>query len=128
MTPDVRQEKMKMKLVLLCVLTCMACACSRHRHDRGQANLASMKALASAVAAYHSKTGVYPATLEELVAKQEGQMVGPRTVPVDPWGTVYEMQTVSGTPRVVSAGPDGKAGTEDDTYWIVEPANPAYRR
>ena len=80
-----------------------------------------MKRIATAVAEYHSKTGAYPTSLGELVGKREGLAVGPRTAPVDPWGTPYKIETVDGSTRIVSAGPDTIKGTEDDTYWIVEP-------
>jgi len=59
-------------------------------------------------------------TLEDLVRDKE---VNPRSSFDDPWGQRYAILCDDEETRVVSAGPDGRFGTEDDVV-VPEPPPP----
>ena len=72
-------------------------------------------------------------TLAELVAPGPGSggaayLETGGAIPKDPWGTAFRLEAGTGTPpltHVVSAGPDGAFGTEDDlAYPSRRPAIP----
>ncbi len=74
---------------------------------------------------YESDTGKYPDSLEKLVDDDIPNWDGPyikNGLPKDPWGQPYSYK-YPGTKNkrgydLLSAGPDGKAGTDDDvTNW-----------
>ena len=70
-----------------------------------------------AVATYHIEKGKFP-TLEQLISAEgddEPMLDGGEGALVDPWGTQYKLE-IKGKKRVIviSAGPDGEFGTEDD--------------
>jgi len=46
------------------------------------------------------------------------------TLPKDPWHTPYGYERLGGTRfRILSAGPDGESGTEDDLEWPGDAAD-----
>jgi hypothetical protein len=57
-----------------------------------------------------------PDTLEQIRATVEQRLKGPEN---DPWGNPYVLEREGDRVYVVSCGPDGKKGTDDD---IVEPS------
>ena len=78
----------------------------------------------SALDAYEVDTGAYPkgGNLGELVSSSVQGWKGPYMdkVPADPWGGnyTYDYPGKHGTYDLMSPGPDGRAGTDDDvTSW-----------
>jgi general secretion pathway protein G len=83
----------------------------------------------SALDAYKIDNGIYPQTLQDLVhqptdAKNwRGPYFDPPKLPIDPWGNpyIYEYPGKHNTNGydLFSAGPDGKAETQDDIVnWV----------
>ncbi|MFT4514178.1 MAG: general secretion pathway protein G [Planctomycetota bacterium] len=73
------------------------------------------KLIADAVRMYYSKSGRLPDTLDELLMDERGR--GELTeLPADPWDTPYELLKgdIARSFEIVSYGPDGSEGTEDD--------------
>jgi general secretion pathway protein G len=78
----------------------------------------------SALGQYKEDTGHYPLSLQELVQKSssvtnwQGPYFNPPTLPIDAWGNVYIYHYPGkhnpNSYDLLSAGPDGKEGTEDD--------------
>ena len=82
--------------------------------------IATTRALISnvdvAVKAYNMKHGKYPDSLEVLTQEQaDGEDPLLEGDPVDPWGNdlVYQ-KSGKKRPKIISFGPDGEEGTEDD--------------
>ncbi len=83
--------------------------------------------IALALDLYEADNGRYPASLDDLVTKPSdaNKWKGPylkKGVPKDPWGHVYQYRFPgtqnSATYDLVSTGPDGQEGNEDDvTNW-----------
>lgn len=84
-------------------------------------------ALATALDSYEQSTGSYPTTSQGLnalisapsgVQNWQGPYIKPPVLPQDPWGHDYVYKFPgSRFPtmyELLSAGPDGKAGTDDD--------------
>lgn len=75
-----------------------------------------VRMIADAVRSYYSKKGRLPDSLDDLVNKDEKGRSELEELPNDPWDNPYQL--VEGdTPRqfeVISWGPDGSEGTEDD--------------
>lgn len=73
---------------------------------------------------YKMDTGYFPKSLTNLIKQSSditnwhGPYFDPPQIPIDPWGDeyVYEFPGKHNTNGydLLSAGPDGKAGTEDD--------------
>jgi general secretion pathway protein G len=73
---------------------------------------------------YQNDMGDYPKSLHDLVQKPSeaanwhGPYFEPPRVPVDPWGFEYIYEFPGkhnpGTYDLMTVGPDGKKGTEDD--------------
>ena len=83
--------------------------------------LAQVKSLHDACMDYHLDMMTYPTDLQELLKPQGDKWDGPyldsETVPVDPWGEVYELSGSGGSSGdfgVFSKGPDRTTGTADD--------------
>lgn len=78
---------------------------------RARADLDSLKA---ALRMFRIDTQGLPVRLNDL-AKPAANGKGPwiAEIPSDPWGRPYRIER-SGRARIVSDGPDGEAGTEDD--------------
>jgi general secretion pathway protein G len=78
----------------------------------------------SALDEFQVDNGFFPKTVQDLLQQPSGATnwhgpyVDPPVLPVDPWGRkyIYEFPGKHGTNGydLFSAGPDGKAGTEDD--------------
>ena len=77
----------------------------------------------TALDAFHVDNGIYPKSLQDLLqqsrkVQQTGMVRILTELPVDPWGHkyIYEYPGKHNTNSydLFSAGPDGKAGTEDD--------------
>ncbi len=84
------------------------------------ATRAEIQAIGTALDLYEVDTGKYPSSLDSLI-KDDGSMNwnGPyfkqERLPVDPWGNGYRYKKESSRRyEIVSAGPDGNFGTEDD--------------
>lgn len=78
----------------------------------------------SAVGQYEVDNGFYPKSLQDLIVQPgnaknwHGPYFDPPKLPVDPWGNPY-IYTYPGKHNptsydLLSTGPDGKEGTEDD--------------
>jgi hypothetical protein len=72
--------------------------------------------IASGVMAWRAMKGAYPESLDALAQKDEKGRSMLAEVPKDPWGRAYELHQGDAVHHweVVSVGPDGKIGTEDD--------------
>lgn len=70
----------------------------------------------AAISHYYIVNRKYPKTLEDLTVGEKGTALldGGETVLADPWGNKYEIKVQKRKVSVVSAGPDGLFGTEDD--------------
>jgi general secretion pathway protein G len=94
-------------------------------HSRTTPALADINGgIRSALNQYKVDTGHYPGSLQDLVQKTSdatnwhGPYFDPPRLPIDPWGDIY-VCTYPGRHNtnaydLVSAGPDGRLGTEDD--------------
>ncbi|MBL8747717.1 MAG: type II secretion system major pseudopilin GspG [Planctomycetes bacterium] len=75
-----------------------------------------IRMIADAVGGFRAKTGKLPESLEALATKDEKGRSELNELPKDPWGNDYQLRE-GDTPRdfiVLSWGPDGSEGTEDD--------------
>lgn len=111
--------------------------------DQGfsQAAKTQIEMLEDNVTAYKLKVGTYPTTLNDLVQMPSGltpqKWGGPyleagEGIPLDPWGNQYQYTLQSGNQSVsttgvnvaqfviVSFGPDGQQGTQDDISNLPE--------
>ena len=83
------------------------------------AALSQISALEAALDTYRLDVGQYPDSLEGLVENDSGRAAwnGPylrREVPLDPWGNEYVYDSDGRGFTLVSYGPDGERGGEDD--------------
>ena len=83
------------------------------------AALSQISALEAALDTYRLDVGQYPDSLEGLVENDSGRAAwnGPylrREVPLDPWGNEYVYDSEGRGFTLVSYGPDGERGGEDD--------------
>ncbi len=75
-----------------------------------------IRMIADAVGGFRAKTGKLPESLEALATKDEKGRSELNDLPKDPWGNDYQLRE-GDKPRefiVLSWGPDGSEGTEDD--------------
>lgn len=102
----------------------------RTRESRIAATRAALAQLSIALALYEIDNGIYPSTdqgLEALMKKPEtdppaknwkGPYLAGKALPKDPWGRPYSYKFPGDKNTtgfdLFSAGPDGKAGTDDD--------------
>lgn len=77
--------------------------------SRSERVRADMKSILDAVDLFEITHGRGPVTLDQLVAEPLL-----KEVPVDPWGTPYELRACDRDHDVVSAGEDLRFGTDDD--------------
>jgi general secretion pathway protein G len=72
--------------------------------------------IADGVRGFRAKNGKLPESLEVLVTKDERGRSELEELPLDPWGNAYEL--IPGDRptewEVISYGPDGSQGTDDD--------------
>lgn len=79
-----------------------------------------VQALKTAVTQYYTDKRKYPENLDVLVdtsGDKEPYIEGGEGALVDPWGNKYELKfkgNKKNSPYIVSGGPDGTIGTEDD--------------
>ena len=79
-----------------------------------------VQALKTAVTQYYTDKRKYPDNLDVLVdtsGDKEPYIEGGEGALVDPWGNKYELKfkgNKKNSPYIVSGGPDGTIGTEDD--------------
>jgi general secretion pathway protein G len=79
----------------------------------------SITAIRTAIDVYEVDNGVYPAGLQNLVARgSENNWNGPylrdARMAKDPWGNDFQYTAKEGSVELRSAGPDLQMGTEDD--------------
>ena len=72
-----------------------------------------LESLANGAKSYQERVGQFPVRLEQLVPNQV------RALSVDPWGRNYASFRGPGGFAIVSAGPDGQLGTDDDLVQVV---------
>lgn len=79
-----------------------------------------VQALKTAVTQYYTDKRKYPDNLDVLVdtsGDKEPYIEGGEGALIDPWGNKYELKfkgNKKNSPYIVSGGPDGTIGTEDD--------------
>lgn len=79
-----------------------------------------VQALKTAVTQYYTEKRKYPDNLDVLVdtsGDKEPYIDGGEGALIDPWGNKYEIKfkgNKKNSPYIVSGGPDGTIGTEDD--------------
>ena len=79
-----------------------------------------VQALKTAVTQYYTDKRKYPDNLDVLVdtsGDKEPYIEGGEGALIDPWGNKYEIKfkgNKKNSPYIVSGGPDGTIGTEDD--------------
>ena len=92
----------------------------REARARSSATRARMSALSTAIDMYEVDTGRFPSALSSLLKNDgapnwRGPYLKGEDFLVDAWGTPFAYQTQGDKyPRIVSAGPDQKAGSPDD--------------
>ena len=71
----------------------------------------------TAAVQYYVEKSKYPKSLKDLIVAENGAVPyldGGESVLIDPWGNKYELRMVKRKVSVLSAGPDGLFGTDDD--------------
>jgi general secretion pathway protein G len=83
---------------------------------RAQTARTNCTTYASAVRLYRAEKGVLPDSLEKLAEPDEKGRSYITDLQVDPWDHAYEIRRGNGPNdwEVISMGPDGSPGTEDD--------------
>jgi general secretion pathway protein G len=91
------------------------------RVGQAQVNAAksSVSAIRMAVGMYEVDNGKYPDSLQNLISKGNeinwnGPYLEKGEIPKDPWGNEFQYSRQGTQFTVVSAGPDGSFGSEDD--------------
>lgn len=81
-----------------------------------KATKTSVIALRDAVVAYNLSYGKYPSNLQDLADDSNGKdpIIESEDMLTDPFGTEYKMEGKGKRMIIISAGPDGEFGTEDD--------------
>lgn len=129
---------LELMIVLIILVGLMAIVGPRLLGSQRKADIRTAKVqignLASALKMYVVDMKVYPSTDEglelllsapedeRLARKWAGPYIDGNELPLDPWGNEfeYEFDSVEGDgdtpefPRIISAGPDGQMGTDDD--------------
>lgn len=107
-------------VVIIGMLAAVATVSIRGRMQQAQVSTAkqSVSAIEMAVKMYEVDNGKYPASLQNLLTRgSEPNWNGPyldKGLPKDPWGNDFQYNGSKDGFTVVSAGPDGSFGTEDD--------------
>lgn len=88
-------------------------ASDKAREETARTNV---MAIAGAVKMYRSQKGKLPPSLEALAEKDEKGRSELEEIPKDPWGNDFILREGDrqGEWEVISMGPDGSEGTEDD--------------
>ena len=109
-------------IVILGVLsTIVTVSVVRHQATaRINATRMNIDALRAAVSMYMMEVGTFPVSLNELVVEGDKDWPGPfieeEELPLDAWGYPFELERRGKRYRIVSGGPDGVLGTEDDLW------------
>jgi len=77
----------------------------------------SISAVGTAIDAYEVDNGIYPQSLLNLQTKgNENNWNGPymKSPPKDAWGNDFSYSVQGDSYKLISAGPDGQAGSSDD--------------
>ena len=107
-------------VVIIGILAAVAVPKLSGRVGQAQTNAAkaSVDAIGLAVKMYEVDNGKFPDSLQSLVTKGgEINWNGPyleKGVPKDPWGNDFQYSKNGNDYTIVSAGPDGVFGSEDD--------------
>jgi general secretion pathway protein G len=117
-------------MVVIVILGILATLVARNvvgASDEARETLArtNAKMIYDAVSSYRAKHGKMPEALATLAEKDDKGRSEIEELPQDPWGNDY-MLVEGNTPRefdVVSPGPDGSQGTEDDISSKVKKEN-----
>ena len=98
---------------------------NKDRADRQKAH-SDLMAIENSLDMYRLDNGRYPTLEQGLKALIEKPTLSPiptfypdggylRALPQDPWGNDYKLASISkGRVKILSAGPDGEFGTDDD--------------
>ena len=118
--------EMLLVLVILATLAAIVIPKMAGRSQQAKVTAAAtqISSFKQALDSYEVDTGTYPkgGNLAELVSSNAQGWKGPYLdrVPADPWGNnyVYDFPGKHGTYDLMSPGPDGRAGNDDDvTSW-----------
>ena len=118
--------EMLLVLVILATLAAIVIPKMAGRSQQAKVTAAQtqLSAFKGALDAYEVDTGMYPkgGNLGELVSSSVQGNHAPylERIPADPWGNpyVYDYPGKHGTYDLMSPGPDGRAGNDDDvTSW-----------
>ena len=64
---------------------------------------------------YQTKKGKFPKSMDDLIAEDsQGRSYFDENMRLDPWNNDYKFESKGMKFVVISAGPDGQFGTEDD--------------
>ena len=114
--------EMLLVLVILATLAAIVIPKMAGRSQQAKVTAAAtqISAFKQALDSYEVDTGAYPkgGNLGELVSSGVQGWKGPYLdkIPADPWGNnyTYDYPGKHGTYDLISAGPDGRMGTDDD--------------
>ena len=118
--------EMLLVLVILATLAAIVIPKMAGRSQQAKVTAAAtqISSFKSSLDAYEVDTGAYPkgGNLAELVSSNAQGWKGPYLdkIPADPWGNnyTYDYPGKHGTYDLMSPGPDGRAGNDDDvTSW-----------
>ena len=118
--------EMLLVLVILATLAAIVIPkmAGRSQQAKVTAALTQISSFKQALDSYEVDTGAYPkgGNLGELVSSNVQGWKGPYLdkIPADPWGNnyTYDYPGKHGTYDLMSPGPDGRAGNDDDvTSW-----------
>ncbi|MGQ9591118.1 MAG: type II secretion system protein GspG [Planctomycetota bacterium] len=89
--------------------------------------LVSMRQILAAAETVFVITGEYPATMDALVEARgpDGEKIGLKERPIDPWGNEFEYALAGGEPRVRCFGSDKAEGGTGSAADLVLPAETA---
>ncbi len=104
-------------IVILGLLATMVATNVIGASDEARAKTAqtSAKTIHDAIKLYYTTNGKLPDTLEDLISEDEGGRSYLESLEPDPWGNDFILRgDTSRDFEVISMGPDGSEGTEDD--------------
>ena len=75
----------------------------------------SVRAIRDSAVLYQTKKGKFPKSMDDLIAEDsQGRSYFDENMRLDPWNNDYKFESKGMKFVVISAGPDGQFGTEDD--------------
>ncbi|MFN3197906.1 MAG: signal peptidase II [Bradymonadia bacterium] len=121
-TKEVVASSIKLLGVLLAVSVALGAPKAQAQGDAQAGQVASMNAqmrmIRQAVQAYHLQHKRHPEQLEALASPPEGQPFLKAQHLIDPWGIPYTYQVRGEALDIISAGHDGKLGSDDDVMLV----------